>query len=119
MLPDFQYVLAHPDILTELPAIRGLLRKRYPNLQNGQLFNCGKKCETKLQNINFIAGSLTLDLVNMVKHYRKGIKYSMVVDPYDESLGIVEMKIGQVKHYIFFIVTMYFALELLLEISTY
>lgn len=35
MLPDFQYVLAHPDILTELPAIRGLLRKRYPNLQNG------------------------------------------------------------------------------------
>lgn len=37
MLPDFQYVLAHPDILTELPAIRGLLRKRYPTLQNGLL----------------------------------------------------------------------------------
>lgn len=35
MLPDFQYVLAHPDILSELPAIRGLLRKRYPTLQNG------------------------------------------------------------------------------------
>lgn len=40
MLPDFQYVLAHPDILTELPAIRGLLRKRYPSLQHGLLFNC-------------------------------------------------------------------------------
>lgn len=39
MLPDFQYVLAHPDILTELPAIRGLLRKRYPNLQHGLLLN--------------------------------------------------------------------------------
>lgn len=38
MLPDFQYVLAHPDILTELPAIRGLLRKRYPSLQHGLLF---------------------------------------------------------------------------------
>ncbi|XP_027843641.1 50S ribosomal protein L1 [Aphis gossypii] len=74
MLPDFQYVLAHPDILTELPAIRGLLRKRYPSLQHG---------------------TLTLDLVAMIKHYIKGIKYNMQVDPYDESLGIVEMKIGQ------------------------
>lgn len=55
----------------------------------------------------------------MVKHYRKGIKYSMIVDPYDESLGIVEMKIGQVKYYIFFIMTMYFSLELLYEILTH
>lgn len=39
MLPDFQYVLAHPDILTELSAIRGLLRKRYPNLKHGLLLN--------------------------------------------------------------------------------
>lgn len=49
MLPDFQYVLAHPDILTELPAIRGLLRKRYPTLQNGLLLNCsGKKQYCKI-----------------------------------------------------------------------
>lgn len=46
MLPDFQYVLAHPDILTELPGIRGLLRKRYPSLQNG-LFYSGKKMLSK------------------------------------------------------------------------
>jgi len=39
MLPDFQYVLAHPDILTELAAIRGLLRKRYPTLQHGLFLN--------------------------------------------------------------------------------
>jgi len=45
-----------------------------------------------------ITGSLTLDLVAMVKHYIKGIKYNMQVDPYDEALGIVEMKIGQVKY---------------------
>lgn len=32
----------------------------------------------------------------MIKHYKKGIKYNMQVDPYDESLGIVEMKLGQV-----------------------
>lgn len=34
----------------------------------------------------------------MVKHYIKGIKYNMQVDPFDEALGIVEMKIGQVKY---------------------
>lgn len=39
MLPDFQFVLAHPNILTELSAIRGLLKKRYPNLQHGLSFN--------------------------------------------------------------------------------
>lgn len=27
----------------------------------------------------------------------------MLVDPYDETLGIVEMKIGQVRYYSFFI----------------
>lgn len=57
MLPDFQYVLAHPDILSELPAIRGLLRKRYPNLQNGLLMlkNCiFKKCVKNSFRCRFI-----------------------------------------------------------------
>ncbi|XP_050534307.1 uncharacterized protein LOC126901683 [Daktulosphaira vitifoliae] len=76
MLPDFQYVLAHPDILTELTAIRGLLRRRYPTLQNG---------------------ALTLNLISMIKLYMKGVRYNMTVDPYDESLGVVEMKIGQIS----------------------
>jgi len=50
-----------------------------------------------------ITGALTLELVTMIKHYIKGIKYNMVVDPYDESLGIVEMKIGQVRHICLFV----------------
>lgn len=45
----------------------------------------------------FFTGSLTLDLISMIKHYIKGIKYSMLVDPYDETLGIIEMKIGSVS----------------------
>lgn len=100
MLPDFQYVLAHPDILTELSAIRGLLRKRYPNLQHGLLLNCSKDTLAKYKK-HWITGSLTLELVAMIKHYIKGIKYNMQVDPFDESLGIVEMKIGQVKYNLF------------------
>jgi len=52
MLPDFQYVLAHPDILTELPAIRGLLRKRYPSLQHGLLFNYSKSILAKYNDNN-------------------------------------------------------------------
>jgi len=55
MLPDFQYVLAHPDILTELPAIRGLLRKRYPSLQHGLLFSRSKGILPKYNenNLNY------------------------------------------------------------------
>jgi len=34
----------------------------------------------------------------MIRHYIKGIKYNMQVDPYDESLGIVDMKIGYVSY---------------------
>lgn len=52
---------------------------------------------TKYNKNSSIAGLLTLDLVAMIKHYIKGVKYNMQVDPYDESLGIVEMKIGMVR----------------------
>lgn len=38
----------------------------------------------------------------MIKHFIKGIKYNMQVDPYDESLGIVDLKIGQVRYIILF-----------------
>jgi len=37
----------------------------------------------------------------MIRHYIKGIKYNMQVDPYDESLGLVDMKIGCVSYTIF------------------
>jgi len=35
MLPDFQFVIAHPNILHELSAIRGLLRQKFPELEKG------------------------------------------------------------------------------------
>jgi len=55
---------------------------------------------------NFISGTLTLDLVATIKHFMKGIKYNMQVDPYDESLGLVEMKIGYVSYIVFSILQM-------------
>lgn len=41
--------------------------------------------------------------MGMIKHYIKGVRYSMQVDPYDETLGIVEMKIGQVRSDFYFL----------------
>lgn len=35
MLPDFDFIIAHPNILAELTVIRGLLRKNFPSLENG------------------------------------------------------------------------------------
>lgn len=33
----------------------------------------------------------------MIQRYIKGIRYGMQVDPYDESLGVVELKVGKVR----------------------
>lgn len=36
MLPDFQFVIAHPNILQELSVIRGLLKNKFPELEKGE-----------------------------------------------------------------------------------
>lgn len=38
MLPDFQFTIAHPNIMHELQVIRGLLRKKYPELEKGKFY---------------------------------------------------------------------------------
>lgn len=34
-LPDFAFVIAHPEVLHELTVIRGLLRKKFPSIEGG------------------------------------------------------------------------------------
>lgn len=34
-LPDFSFVIAHPEVMHELTVIRGLLRKKFPSLESG------------------------------------------------------------------------------------
>lgn len=37
MLPDFDFIVAHPSILPEMVAIKGLLKKKFPNPGAGKL----------------------------------------------------------------------------------
>lgn len=36
-LKDFNFVVAHPDILPELVLVRGLLKRKFPNQKSGIL----------------------------------------------------------------------------------
>ncbi|KAG8333112.1 mitochondrial 54S ribosomal protein mrpl1 [Homalodisca vitripennis] len=36
VLPDFRFILAHPTILPEMVTIRGLLKKKFPNVKSGR-----------------------------------------------------------------------------------
>lgn len=77
-LNDFQFVIAHPDILPELVAIRGLLKRKFPN----------PKTET-----------LGLDVAEMVKRFLTGINYKAQRDTIQENFGTVETSVGTVCVY--------------------
>uniref|UniRef100_A0A0A9VZT1 39S ribosomal protein L1, mitochondrial n=1 Tax=Lygus hesperus TaxID=30085 RepID=A0A0A9VZT1_LYGHE len=56
VLPDFQFVVAHPNILPELVSLRGLLKKKFPNPKNGTLGpNIGELIKTVRTGIQYLA----------------------------------------------------------------
>ncbi|KAL1115682.1 hypothetical protein AAG570_005972 [Ranatra chinensis] len=73
VLPDFQFVVAHPNILPELVSLRGLLKKKFPN--------------PKL-------GTLGTDLAGMVKNIKTGIQYWAFRDEVELDYGWVDTVIG-------------------------
>jgi len=75
-LNDFQFVVAHPDILPELVAIRGLLKRKFPN----------PKMET-----------LGLDVEEMVKRFLTGINYKAQRDSMQENFGTVDTSVGTLR----------------------
>lgn len=75
-LQDFQYYIAHPNILPELVSLRGLMKRKFPNLK---------------------AGTLSADLSNVVARFLDGITYSAVKDEYEKDFGIIETMIGTVR----------------------
>ncbi|CAB0008923.1 unnamed protein product [Nesidiocoris tenuis] len=73
VLPDFDYIVAHPNILPELVSLRGLLKKRFPNPKSGTLgANIGKLIET----------------------IRNGIQYTAQRDDSEMDYGFVSTSIG-------------------------
>lgn len=73
---DYQFILAHPDIMPELLALRGLLKKKFPS----------PKTET-----------LGLDVSAMVSKFINGIFISGKRDENQDNFGLVETSIGRVR----------------------
>lgn len=73
-LADYQFIIAHPNIMPDMVAIRGLMKRKFPNPKNG---------------------TLGVNLSDMVKQYLNGIQYSATKDEHQQNYGIIRTCIGQ------------------------
>lgn len=78
-LQDFKYILAHPNILPELSALRGLMKRKFPNPNSGTLDG---------------------DLVKATEKFLHGICYSLVKDEHEPEFGTINAAIGTVSYFI-------------------
>ncbi|XP_049871043.1 50S ribosomal protein L1 [Pectinophora gossypiella] len=75
-LGDYDYVIAHPNIITDLVPIRGLLKRKFPTVRNG---------------------TLDPDLAELVKKFAAGVQYRVSKDDTQESFGKVEIPVGRLN----------------------
>ncbi|XP_030035467.2 50S ribosomal protein L1 [Manduca sexta] len=75
-LSDYDYIVAHPNILTELVPIRGLMKKRFPNVRSG---------------------TLDPNLTELVKKFAGGIQYRLMKDEVQPNYGCIEVPIGRLN----------------------
>ena len=73
LLSDFPYVIAHPNILAELVALRGLMKRKFPS----------PRSETLGPNLG-----------EMIAKFANGISYSAVKDEYQQDFGLISTCIG-------------------------
>lgn len=81
VLNDYEFIIAHPDILHELSSLRGLMKKKYPNYK---------------------AGTIDPNIDEVVNRFMHGINYSSVKDDFEKDFASIEAPIGtldmDVKH---------------------
>lgn len=75
-LRDYPFIVATANIMPELISLRGLLKKKFPDPR---------------------AGTLGLDIAELVKKHLTGILYRAVRDEYQENYGSVKTSIGTVS----------------------
>ncbi|XP_037975532.2 50S ribosomal protein L1 [Plutella xylostella] len=75
-LPDYDYIIAHPNILTDLVPIRGLMKRRFPNLR---------------------AGTLDADVPGLVKKLAKGVQFKVTGDEQQKDFGSVDVPVGRLN----------------------
>lgn len=74
LLPhDYQFIIAHPNILPELVSLRGLLKRKFPN----------PRSET-----------LGANLTELIKKFSDGVSYTATKDEHQQDYGIVKTSIG-------------------------
>ncbi|XP_013116416.2 large ribosomal subunit protein uL1m [Stomoxys calcitrans] len=73
LLTDYQYVIAHPNILPELVALRGLMKRKFPN----------PKSET-----------LGTNLAEMIQRFADGVSYMANKDEHQQDFGLITTTIG-------------------------
>ncbi|XP_037953505.1 50S ribosomal protein L1 [Teleopsis dalmanni] len=73
LLTDYQFVIAHPNILAELVALRGLMKRKFPN----------PKSET-----------LGTNLGEMITKFSNGISYKAVKDEHQQNFALIATNVG-------------------------
>lgn len=73
MLTDYQFVIAHPNILPELVALRGLMKRKFPN----------PRSET-----------LGTNLGEMIERFSNGISYTATKDEHQQDFGLISTNVG-------------------------
>ncbi len=81
-LQDYQYVVAHTNVLPDLVPIRGLMKKKFPNPKNG---------------------TLGTNLTELVQKFCNGIQYSVSKDENQQDFGLITTTIGTVSLLFFFL----------------
>ncbi|XP_036323882.1 39S ribosomal protein L1, mitochondrial [Rhagoletis pomonella] len=76
LLTDYQYVIAHPNILPELVALRGLMKRKFPN----------PRSET-----------LGTNLAEMIERFSNGISYSAAKDEHQQDFGLISTSVGTLE----------------------
>lgn len=73
LVSDYQYVVAHPNVLPEMVPIRGLMKKKFPMPKNG---------------------TLGPDLKSLVERFTNGIQYSGMKDENQSDFGLISAAFG-------------------------
>lgn len=76
VLPDFQFFVAHPNILPEIVSLKGLLKKKFPNPKNG---------------------TLGANIGEIVRTMKTGIQYTALRDERELDYGFIDVVFGRLN----------------------
>nr|CAG4650257.1 EOG090X089S [Sida crystallina] len=73
-LSEYDHIVAHTHMLNDLAPVRGLMKKKFPNLKNG---------------------SMGTEMSEMIERFSKGVEFASTKDSQELDFGLVEVPIGK------------------------